>query len=140
VNPYQKYRRQTEVAPLTRIDALLALYDKALERIDRAEAVLRAGDTAGAVPELAKAQLIVVALASGVKVEVDPEVNRTVLRLYEFAAQHLCHQSLGGIAVAREALRTLRAGFETIREEANRLERAGRIPALGQLQMVLATA
>jgi flagellin-specific chaperone FliS len=140
VNPYQKYRRQTEVAPLTRIDGLLALFDKALERLDRAEPALRGGDTATALPELARVQLIVVALASGVRVEVDPEVNRTVLRLYEYAARHLREQSIEGIAIAREALRTLRAGFETIRAEANELERAGRIPSLGQLQMVLATA
>jgi flagellin-specific chaperone FliS len=140
MNPYQKYRKQAEVTQQTRIDALLALYDKALGHIDKAEAALRTGATAAAVPYVSKAQVIVVALASGVRLEVNPEVNMTVLRLYEFAARALTSTSLEGIATAREALRTLRAGFETVRAEANELERAGRIPALDRLQVVLATA
>jgi flagellin-specific chaperone FliS len=140
MNAYQKYRRQTEVPPPTRIDSLLALFDKALERLDKAEAALGGGDPATAVAQLTKAQLIVLALASGVRVEVNPEVNTCILRLYEFTVQHLRQQSVEGIASARQALRTLRAGFEKIRAEANELERSGQIPPLDRLQMVLATA
>ena len=65
---YQKYR-QDEPTGWTRIDLLLALYDKALERLDRAEQALRANDTATALPQLAKTQLIVTELAAGVRVE-----------------------------------------------------------------------
>jgi flagellin-specific chaperone FliS len=140
MNPYQKYRRQTEAVPRTRIDSLLALYDKALERLDKAEAALRANNKSGAVPHLAKAQLIVVALAAGVRLEVSPDLNMTVLRLYEFAVRNLQKPSLEGIDTAREALRTLRNGFERIRCEANELEHTGQIPALDRLQMVHATA
>jgi|GEM_PF-3215842 len=136
MNPYQKYRRQNEVPHQTRMDSLLALFDKALERLDTAEAALRLGDTATAVPHLAKTQMIVMALASGVRVEIAPEVNLTVLRLYEFIIQHLREPSIEGIGTARTALRTIRDGFETVRAEANELERTGRIPALNQLQFV----
>jgi len=140
MNAYQKYRRQTEVPPPTRIDSLLALFDKALERLDTAETALGGGDPATAVAQLTKAQLIVLALASGVRVEVNPEVNTCILRLYEFTVQHLRQQTVEGIASARQALRTLRDGFEKIRAEANELERTGQIPPLDRLQMVLATA
>jgi flagellin-specific chaperone FliS len=140
MNAYQKYRRQTEVPPPTRIDALLALFDKALERLDKAETALGGGDPATAVAQMTRAQLIVLALASGVRVEINPEVNTCILKLYEFTLQHLRHASAEGIASAREALRTLRSGFEKIRAEANELERSGQSPPLDRLQMVLATA
>lgn len=136
MNPYQKYRQQTETSQRTRMDSLLALFDKALERLDTAEAALHVGDKATAVPQLAKTQMIVMALASGVRVEINPEVNTTVLRLYDYALQHLREPSIEGIATARTAIRTIRDGFETVRAEANELERTGRIPALNQLQLV----
>ncbi|QJW98003.1 flagellar protein FliS [Frigoriglobus tundricola] len=140
MKPYQRYRRLDDAVHQTRMDALLALLDKVLERLDKAETALRAGNTTAAVPEIAKAQLIVVALASGVRAHVNTEINMTILRLYEFAVRHLTTPSLEGIATARTAIRTLRNGFEPLRTEANELERAGTIPALDRLQMVLATA
>lgn len=136
---YQKYR-QDEPTGWTRIDLLLALYDKALERLDRAEAALGAGDPATAVPQLAKTQLIVTELASGVRVEVNPEANTNMLRLYEFVAVELAKATAVAIGNARKVLRTLREGFEAVRAEANELERTGRLPSADQLQMVLATA
>jgi flagellin-specific chaperone FliS len=140
MNPYQKYRRQDEVRHRTRMDALLAMYDKALERLDAAEAAFRAGNRPAAVAQIAKTQLIVIALAAGVRVVGDSEISMTILRLYEYAVRHLGTPSLDGIEIARTALRTLRTGFEAVRAEANELERAGHIPALDQLQLVHATA
>jgi flagellin-specific chaperone FliS len=140
MNPYQKYRRQEEVANWTRADLLLALFDKSLERLDRAEASLLAGDEIAATGQLAKAQLSVMALASGVNVEANPESGTNMLRLYEFVVNELRKPRVEGIANARKVLRTLREGFEAIRAEANELERAGQIPPLDQVQMVLATA
>jgi hypothetical protein len=52
----------------------------------------------------------------------------------------LSHPRGEGIENARKVLRTLREGFEGVRAEANELERTGRIPSLGQLQMVHTTA
>ena len=139
LNSYQKYRKD-EATGWTRIDLLLALYDKALERLDRAEKALRAGGADTAIPQLAKTQLIVAELAAGVRVEVNPEANTNMLRLYEFVATELARASVPAIENARKVLRTLREGFEAVRAEANELERTGRIPTADQLQMVLATA
>jgi flagellin-specific chaperone FliS len=140
MNPYQKYRRQEEPTGWTRMDLLLALYDKALERLDRAEALLQAGDPIGATSLLAKAQLTVMGLASGVNVEANPENGTNMLRLYEFVVNELREPHVAGIASARKVLRTLREGFEAVRAEANELERNGQIPPINQIQMVLATA
>ncbi len=140
MNPYQKYRRQDEPTGWTRMDMLLALYDKALERLDRAQAALVAGDPGTALPQLAKTQLIVTELAAGVRVEVNPEANTNMLRLYEFVAHALARATVEGIESSRKVLRTLREGFEAVRTEANELERSGRISTSDQFQMVLETA
>ena len=139
LNAYQKYRKD-EPTGWTRIDLLLALYDKALERLDRAEAALRAGDPETALPQLAKTQLIVTELAAGVRVDVNPEANTNMLRLYEYAAHELARATPEAIDNARKVLRTLREGFEAVRAEANELERTGRLPSADQIQMVHATA
>jgi flagellar biosynthetic protein FliS len=140
MNPYRSYRRPEPSTGWTRIDLLLALYDGALERLDKAEAALRAGDQATAVPLLARAQLIVTALASGVRVDVNEEMGTNMLRLYDFVVRELAVPQVERIGNARKVLRDLREGFEAIREEANDLERKGQIQTADQLQLVQATA
>jgi flagellin-specific chaperone FliS len=140
MNPYRSYKQYEPASGWTRIDLLLALYDKALERLDKAEGSLLAGEPSVAVPQLAKTQHIVVELAAGVRVEVNPEANTNMLRLYDYVVAELSHASLEGIANARKILRTLREGFEAIRAEANELERTGRLESADRAQMILATA
>ena len=141
MNPYRRYQQQPEPdTGWTRIDLLLALYDKALERLDRAEAALNAGDSTGAVALLLKTQQIIMALAEGVRVEVNPEVNTNILRLYEYAMHETARASVEAVANVRKVLRTLREGFEAIRAEANAMERDGRIAPMGRGEAVVATA
>ncbi|VTT97932.1 hypothetical protein, partial : : FliS [Gemmataceae bacterium] len=139
MNPYLAYKKPEPTADWTRIDLLLALYDKALDRLDGADAALRAGDTAGATGALIKVQLILNALASGVDVDVAPERGTNTLRLYEYAANELRTPRAEGITNARNVLRTLRQGFEAVRAEANELERKGVIPPAEQAHLVRAT-
>ena len=140
MNPYRSYKQHEPASGWTRIDLLLALYDKALERLDKAEGSLLAGEPQSAVPQLAKTQHIIAELAAGVRVEVNPEANTNLLRLYEYSATELAGPSLASIANVRKVLRTLREGFEAIRAEANELERTGRLESADRAQMVLATA
>lgn len=140
MNPYLNYRRNEPSTGWTRIDLLLALYDGALERLDRAEAAIRAGTVSAAIPLLARVQLIVTELAAGVRPEVNPAVATNILHLYEFVAHQLREPQLDRIASARKILRTLREGFEGVRAEANELERTGQFPSADRLQMVHATA
>src|SRR5689334_22453709 len=124
MNPYRAYRKPEPSTGWTRMDTLLALYDGALDRLNRAEAALRAGQELAALPLIAKAQLIVVELASGVRTEVNPEAGTNMLRLYEYAVNELRRPRVEGVQNARKVLLTLREGFEAVREEANRLERS----------------
>lgn len=137
---YRNFRAAEPTSGWTRIELLLALYDKALERLDTALAALGRGDTGAAVAQMAKTQLIVTELAAGVRVEVNPEANTNILRLYEFVAHELTKPDPLHIGNARKVLATLREGFEAIRAEANELERSGQLANADQLQMVLATA
>jgi flagellar secretion chaperone FliS len=140
MNPYAKYARPEPTTGWTRIDLLLALYDGALERLDKAAAALRAGDPGTAVPLMARVQLIVTELAAGVRTDVDEDMGTNYLRLYEFVVTSLRTPALDGIADARKVLATLRDGFEAIRQEANELERSGKLAAADKLQMVLTPA
>lgn len=141
MNAYRAYRRPEPSAAWTRIDLLLALYDGALERLQKAEAALRQGDEAAAVPLLVRAQLIVSGLASGVRSDgTNEEMAANMLRLYEYVTHELRQPRLAGIENARKVLATLREGFETIRGEAAELERSGRLQPADRLQMVHASA
>lgn len=137
---YRTYQAAEPTAGFTRIELLLALYDKALERLDTALSALDRGDTSAAVGQMAKTQLIVTELASGVRVEVNPEANTNMLRLYEYVAHELTKPDPLHIGNARKVLATLREGFEAIRAEANELERSGQLAKADNMQMVLTTA
>lgn len=122
------------------MDLLIALYDKAIERLDKAEIALRAGDKLTAVPLLAKTQLIVAELAAGVRIDVNPENGTNMLRLYEYVTTQMSLVTVDSIQNSRKVMQTLRDGFESVRAEANELERTGRLPSAGRVQMVLTTA
>lgn len=140
MNPYSVYRRQEGTAGWTRIETLLALYDGALARLTKAEMALSNGDVPVATPYLAKAQLIVSELASGVRVDVDEQMGTNMLRLYEYVVNELRTPRPANVANAKKILTTLREGFEAIRDEANRLEKSGQLVAADRMQMVLETA
>jgi flagellar biosynthetic protein FliS len=140
MNPYQKYAQQQQVAGLSRIDLLLALYDGALARLGKAEMALTNGDVPVATPYLSKAQLIVTELAAGVRLDVDEQMGTNMLRLYEFVVHQLKTPRLENVRNAAKILTTLREGFEGIRDEANRLERGGQLVAADRMQMVLEMA
>lgn len=141
MNPYRQYRKPEPTAGWTRIDLLLALFDGALARLDKAEAALVAGDPTAALPLLVKAQLILAELAAGVRLDGgNEETGTNLLRLYEYATHELRQPRLDGVRRARGVISTVRAGFEAIRDEAAELERTGRLQSADRLQMVMATA
>jgi flagellar secretion chaperone FliS len=140
MNAYRAYRKNEQSTGWTRIDLLLAVYDKALLRLDQAEAALKAGHVAKAVPLISKAQLAVSTLAGGVRAGAGNEQGVNMLRLYEFVVRELSEPSFEKIESARQILKTLRQGFEAIRSEAIALERSGRLPSGDHLHVLHATA
>ncbi len=65
MNPYQAYQQQSHQGWL-RIDALLALYDGTIDRVEKALAALRKYDRPAAKPHIEKARLLVGAMVSAV--------------------------------------------------------------------------
>jgi flagellar protein FliS len=140
MNTYRGYRKAEQSTGWTRIDLLLAIYDKALMRLDQAEAALKEGQLATAIPFISKAQIAVSTLAGGVRAGAGNELGVNMLRLYSFVVKELSDPSIEKIESARRVLKNLRQGFEGIRNEANALERAGKIPSGDRLHLIHARA
>ena len=140
MNAYARYSPVDQYASMSRIDLLLALFDGALARLTKAEMALTNGDVPVATPYMCKAQLIVSEMAAGVRVKVDEEMGTNMLRLYEYVVNELRTPRLANVRNAKKILTALREGFDGIREEANRLERAGELVSVGQMPAVLEVA
>lgn len=140
MTPYRRYHQADPSAQWTRMDALLALYDGTLARLDKAAQALTNGDIPVATPYLSKAQILVSQLAAGVRLDVEPEMGTNMLRLYEYVVNELKTPRLANVRNAVKILTTLREGFEAVRAEADRMERAGELASADRLQFVLATA
>jgi flagellin-specific chaperone FliS len=133
---YNAYAKSAKVNGWTRIELLLAVYDKALGRLDLAAAEIQAGRPGQAVPHMAKAQLAVMVLANGVRAGAGNDYGVNMLRLYEYVVRQLTEPTQERVAEAKKVLTTLRQGFEAIRTEANTLERTGKITSGEYLSVV----
>jgi len=139
MNPYAAYK-QKSVTTATRIDLLLALYDGAIERIAVGINSLREGQKSAAFEHIARAQLIVSGLATGVRTDIAPDLAVSILRLLEFVAYQLVQNNLDALSSALQVLNNLREGFDKIRPEAVQLERTGQIPPIDSHSGVQAVA
>src|SRR5262245_47068070 len=128
MNAYHAYQQNSAPA-YTRIDMLLALFSGAIERMEAAADALRRNNPFPALSLLAKAQLIVAELASGVNPEAG-EVSINLLRLYEFVSHCISTRQPEQLDAAVRVLCSLKQGFDAIRDEAVELERQGAIPAV----------
>lgn len=126
MNPYQIYQQQQN-AHMTRIDLLLALYDKAIRHLTQARQALEQQDVTTATPPLLQAQLIIAALATGVDLQYG-EVPYNMLRLYEFVLYCLGSPETKKVSDALRILTILREGLEGIEQNARNLELSGKIP------------
>jgi flagellar protein FliS len=139
MNPYRAYQQQQSLTGWSRIDMLLALYDGAIERLDKAMSLLNQGQEKAAEPLLTRVQLIVGALVTGM-VENGSEIQTNLFRLYEFVLHSIRTGGVDNLRAAKNTMNTLREGFQGIRSEAVHLERSGTIPPIDVLRNVHATA
>ncbi|MBX9678251.1 MAG: flagellar protein FliS [Gemmataceae bacterium] len=133
----QAYRRQSAPA-WTRIDAILFLYRRADENLDRAESLLAAGDAAAAGPLLIETQTIVTAFASGLDMAEASSVQ--LLKLYEYVGHQLAQATVAALREARKTMKTLAAGFEDVQDRARQMERTGELPPFSESSAITATA
>lgn len=113
----------------TRVDLLIALYDRAAETLDKVAEAIRAKSDAPRFESHAKAILLMEQIVAGI----DPAVassSADVFRICEFAMNGLDAEDVDSILAAAKAFRTLREGFAAVRDDAIAMERRGEIPPL----------
>ncbi|MFN5319979.1 MAG: flagellar protein FliS [Planctomycetota bacterium] len=131
----EQYRRQAVLGGLTRVEMLIALYDRAILHLETAGAALAAGNSQAAINAQFDAQKMLFGIFAGLKME-ESEVATNIGRLLSFAMDCLVKKDY---PPAIKVLSDLRDGFVAIQEEANRLEHSGVIPALDQSHAIEVT-
>jgi flagellin-specific chaperone FliS len=131
----EQYRRQAVLGGLTRVEMLIALYDRAILHLETAGTALAAGDSQAAINAQFDAQKMLFGIFAGLKME-ESEVATNIGRLLSFAMDCLVKKDY---PPAIKVLSDLRDGFVAIQEEANRLEHSGVIPALDQSHAIEVT-
>ncbi len=124
----EQYRRQAVLGGMSRVDMLIALYDRAIHHLELAHEALQRGDQATSSNEQFAVQKMLFGIFAGLKIE-ESEVATNIARLLSFTMDCLVKKDF---PPAIKILSNLRDGFLAIRDEANRLEQAGAIPTLDQ--------
>jgi flagellar protein FliS len=122
-NPHDKYRSQITTG-WTRIDMLLALYQRLLSVLDD-------GIDSGELDRM-KAQRMVLALISGLDDTVGEPVT-SIQRLLSFVLKQVQSNTPQEWPQARRILATLHAGYEQIAPECRMLERNGQVPPVERM-------
>ena len=126
------YEVKNQIAAWTRIDMLLAIYDKAIMSIESAQEAQRAGDNIELARGLTVALKSILGLLSGLKPDESP-IAANSNRLLHFVLSKIQSRELED---AKKILVNMRQGFEQIHEEATKLEREGKIPPIQQHQPI----
>ena len=126
MDAYQNYSLETTVSGWTRIDMLIALYDRSIANIRFAQLAKQSNDTRLMTNKLIETNKFILALHSGLNIEQD-QIAVDVARLLNFVMLRLEEQNF---EEAIYFLEKLQSTFEQIREEATALEKSGKIPPL----------
>ncbi|QEG23352.1 flagellar protein FliS [Mariniblastus fucicola] len=129
------YKKQDIFGGWTRIDLLLQLYDRAIEKMSDCQTALDANNDSAYVQSFVDAQKTVLAIHSGLKAD-EHDVAFNVARLLHFVLQSLADKKF---ADAIKVMKELRDGFGAIEAEANELELTGKIPPMDTVDMFRAT-
>jgi flagellin-specific chaperone FliS len=126
VTHHRGYRKANPLAGLTRIEMLLALYDRAILHTEQFGTAIRSGDQAARALHQYKAQKLVAGLAAGLASD-ESGLNGNLARLFEFCQHQLASSNFAPVL---KTLHTLRNAYAEIRAEGNQLEGSGTIPPI----------
>lgn len=132
----KKYSVETRFQGWTRIDMLLALYDRTIANVKAAQQAKASDQTVLFGEKMLDAQKCLFGLFSGLKPEQD-EIAFNNARLLHFAMGRLIENQFDDVLLVLESIRN---GFESIREEATQLEKEGHIPPMEPPHSVCRTA
>jgi flagellin-specific chaperone FliS len=114
----------------TRIELLLLAYDGTIERIEKAQALIEAGDVNAAQPYLLRAQHLICELMGGLDLQYG-EIPNNLRRHYLFVLQATgLDEGEPDLAGAVQVLRKIRDALADVRKEAAELEQRGEIDPL----------
>lgn len=120
------YKKQNVFYAWTRVDMLIALYERAITTISETNKAMVSGDNEAYAKNFLDAQKTILAIHSGLKPD-EHEVAFNVARLLHFCLQCMVNQKFED---ALKVLTELHSGFQAIEEEANALEAEGKIPPM----------
>ena len=129
------YKKQDIFGGWTRIDLLIQLYDRAIEKVSETKAAYESGDNDVYVQGFMDSQKTILAIHSGLKAD-EHDVAFNVARLLHFVLQSLAEKSFSD---AIKVLSSLRDGFVAIEAEANELELSGNIPPMDTVDVFRTT-
>ena len=110
----------------TRIEMLLAAFDGTISRLQEAHDLLEQGETFKAQPLLLRSQQIVLALYQGIDLRFG-QIPENMQKLYLFVLNCIGMGTKLDIPAALNILQTIRGGLESIRDQANEMERSGNL-------------
>ena len=121
--------KQSNTTSLTRVDLLIALYDKTLKTLSAGIEALEAEDQARFESERMTAYRCIVALLDGIDVE-QGELAQNIQRLCMFSVRLVWNGTVEHWQTARRILQRLHDSFVQVRDKAVALELKGEIPPL----------
>jgi flagellin-specific chaperone FliS len=128
VNSYQKHSIEAMVNGWTRVEMLVALYDRAITTIEVAQRAEQQGDTSLLATKMLEANRFLLALHAGLNTEVCG-IAKDVARLLNFVMLRLGQHNFDE---AIRFLKELQSSFEQIQEQAMAMEKSGEIPPLNE--------
>jgi len=137
-SPYQAYRDQA-TADWSRIDMLIALFDKAIDVLDK---IYLARDDNDEIQYQTQAMFfmqVMMHFRTGLNPEYG-ELPSQMLRLYEYIEHSVVSRDAEKLNSARSILAELRESYNSIRDKAAELEEQGEIPPLRHQQLCDKTA
>ncbi|MCA9212002.1 MAG: hypothetical protein KDB27_02970 [Planctomycetales bacterium] len=129
---YQKNGTQASVATTatqwTRVDLLLALYDRTISTLETlAESLQTQG--VSAIRYQTRAMFLLEQIIDGIDAE-QCDYASEIMRLCEFAFRAINNRNTEAIEKSAAAFRTIREGFATVRDDAVAMEMRGDIPSV----------
>ena len=125
---YSNYSLENQFSGWTRIDMLLALYERAISETMAAKEAKLAGDENRLAQKLIVANRLMLALHGGLKIDEYP-LAMDIARLLNFVVFRLEQHNFDE---AIHFLEKTKSAYESIRDEAASLEKNGTIPALNK--------